>query len=138
MRPEIWGPHVWHLLHTITLDYPINPTDNDKKNITNFVHALAYVLPCEKCRIHFIEHLNNNNLDDKTLSSKNNLIKWMIDIHNSVNKLNNKKILSYAEAYQEILKPYKKHNNYNNTLLITCVILVVLVVFGFFIYKKII
>ena len=31
MDPNIWGPHAWFLIHTVCLNYPDNPTDEDKK-----------------------------------------------------------------------------------------------------------
>ena len=31
-NPEIWGPGAWLFLHTITLNYPTNPTFEDKEN----------------------------------------------------------------------------------------------------------
>ena len=30
MHPEIWGPSGWIFLHTITFNYPINPTPEQK------------------------------------------------------------------------------------------------------------
>ena len=30
MHPEIWGPSGWLFLHTITFNYPINPTQEQK------------------------------------------------------------------------------------------------------------
>ena len=32
MVTTIWGPGMWHFLHTISFNYPINPTDEDKTN----------------------------------------------------------------------------------------------------------
>ena len=46
MRPEIWGPHAWIFLHSVTLEYPDNPTDEDKQNMINFIDSLGNVLPC--------------------------------------------------------------------------------------------
>ena len=36
MDPEVWGPHGWYFLHSITLAYPDNPTDDDKTYHKNF------------------------------------------------------------------------------------------------------
>ena len=32
MEPKIWGEHAWIFLHTITLNYPEEPTFSDKYN----------------------------------------------------------------------------------------------------------
>ena len=30
MDPLIWGPHAWFFLHSITLVYPDNPSEQEK------------------------------------------------------------------------------------------------------------
>jgi len=37
MRADIWGPHAWIFLHSISLEYPDNPTNIDKNNMKNFI-----------------------------------------------------------------------------------------------------
>lgn len=108
MKPDIWGPAGWFLLHTLTLDYPINPTDIDKINMYNFFMSFQKVIPCDKCKINFADHLKKYPLSNTVLSSRNNLVKWLIDIHNEVNVMNGKKKLSYEEAIRDILYKYKK------------------------------
>ena len=31
MLTSVWGPSMWHYLHTMSFNYPINPTKEDKK-----------------------------------------------------------------------------------------------------------
>ena len=109
MRPEVWGPHAWMFLHSITLEYPDEPTDKDKQDMITFIGVLGDVLPCKKCRINFKTHVDKYPLDNKALESKKNLVKWLIDIHNCVNGVKQCKELSYEDALQELLK------NYNNS-----------------------
>ena len=47
MLTSVWGPAAWHLLHTISFNYPINPTEENKKQYKEFVESLANVLPCK-------------------------------------------------------------------------------------------
>ena len=35
MLTTIWGPSLWHYLHTISFNYPIQPSQIQKKNIKN-------------------------------------------------------------------------------------------------------
>ena len=56
MMTSIWGPSMWHSLHSISFNYPVKPTTKDKRNYRNFVLNLRYVLPCGKCR----ENLKEN------------------------------------------------------------------------------
>ena len=135
MKPEIWGYHAWIFLHSITLEYPDNPTIEDKKNMINFINSLQYVLPCLKCRINFQSHLKKYPLNENILSSKKNLVKWLIDIHNSVNKLNDKKELSYEEALRNILNHYEK-NNIKNMIIIYVILIIIIMAFLIFLFKK--
>ena len=41
MNPEVWGPHAWFFLHTVTMNYPNKPTIKDKEDNKNFVNILV-------------------------------------------------------------------------------------------------
>ena len=57
MDPKIWGPSGWLFLHTITFNYPTNPTEEDKKNYKLFFESLKNVIPCPICSEHYKENL---------------------------------------------------------------------------------
>ena len=31
MVTNVWGPSLWHVLHTISFNYPVNPTEEQKQ-----------------------------------------------------------------------------------------------------------
>lgn len=128
MKPELWGPELWHVLHIITLSYPENPTELDKNNIKNFLTYLGPVLPCDKCKVHYNKNLLANPLTDEILSSKTKLIKWLIDIHNEVNKQTGKKIMSYEDALKCILYKCENKNSDYGTIIIIFVIMIFIIV----------
>ena len=35
MLTSVWGPSLWHYLHTMSFNYPINPTEVQKKITDN-------------------------------------------------------------------------------------------------------
>jgi hypothetical protein len=109
VNSNIWGSHAWKFMHYVTLGYPEKPTAEQKNNYKNFFILLKHVLPCSKCAKHYEENLTKHPLTDDILNNKNKFIKWCIDLHNIVNKMLNKKILSYDEAYNILI------NNTNNT-----------------------
>lgn len=127
MKPEIWGPATWTLLHCITLEYPENPKIEDKENVKNFIKYFGKVIPCEKCKINFKSHIEEIPLNDNVLSSRKNLIKWMIDIHNSVNKINGKKELTYHDALKNILIACNNTNNLSNNKNIIIIIMTIII-----------
>ncbi len=129
MQPEIWGPDAWSFLHTITLEYPDVPTNADKNNMKNFFISLENVLPCIKCKMNFGKHLISHPLNNNVLSSKTKLVKWLIDIHNEVNKMNGKQIMSYEDALKIILGKYEnKGLGYNVWILI--IIIAIFIIIG--------
>ena len=47
MLTSVWGPSMWHFLHTMSFNYPVNPTPADKKHYRDFMLSLQYTLPCK-------------------------------------------------------------------------------------------
>ena len=118
--PDVWGPPGWKFIHFVTLGYPNYPTESIKKKYYDYFHSLKNVIPCSICATHFAENLETLPLDDNVLSSRENLVRWGIDIHNVVNKKNGKKEYTYEEGIKEILKPMcskdktKQSDTFNN------------------------
>jgi len=100
MDSKKWGPSAWTFLHYITLNYPEYPSKDEKLQYKIFFESLQYILPCPECREHYQKHLVTTSLTDKVLSCRRNLIMWLIDLHNIVNKSGNKPIVSYSEALE--------------------------------------
>ena len=46
MLTTVWGPGMWHFLHTMSFNYPIEPSLEDKMKYRDFVLQLQNVLPC--------------------------------------------------------------------------------------------
>lgn len=101
MNPIYWGPAGWHFMHAVTMTYPEVPSDQDKERYRIFFESITAVLPCPACRRHYQENLKKLPI---RLESRSDLFKWLIDIHNEVNKKNKKRILSYDEAFEAIKK----------------------------------
>lgn len=128
---NVWGPPAWTFLHTITYNYPEDPTDNDKKNYHNFFMNLQHVLPCKKCQAHYTENIQKYDLNN-SLDNRDDFVKWLIDIHNEVNKDMGKRVWSYSEVHDE----YDNLHNSNlvNKIIIFVIFCIVLVLI-FFLYK---
>lgn len=97
MHPEFWGSSGWKFLHSITFQYPVKPTVDDKAHYKEFFNSLKYTLPCQKCAYHYSKHLRKYPIDI-ALKSKDDLVKWLIDVHNEVNKSLGKREYSYQEV----------------------------------------
>jgi len=106
MDPDVWGPKLWFMIHTIALNFPNNPTYQDKRSYEEFYNSLKYIIPCDKCRIHYTQRLKRMPIINH-LDNSNTLFRYTIDLHNQVNKSLNKKIYSY----EEVATIYKNHYN---------------------------
>ena len=102
MDPNKWGPHLWFFLHTISFNYPENPTFKNKVDYNDFYNSLKNVIPCELCRTHYIQYLETS---PPNLVGRNDLVKWTIDLHNKVNVEVGKPVYSYEKA----INLYKDH-----------------------------
>lgn len=119
LGPDIWGPSGWKFIHFITLGYPKNPTSDNKNNYKSFLTMISDILPCSLCSNHYKENLIKYPLTDDILSNKIKLFNWSVDMHNEVNKINKKPIVSYDEALDLFYNKFNKSNsnnddNYNN------------------------
>ena len=97
MDPIIWGPSAWTFLHSITFQYPDEPTDLDKRKYFTFFNSLKNVLPFPNCQEHYEKNFEKIEI---RLDNREGLIEWLIDIHNEVNRNSGKKVYSYDEVYQ--------------------------------------
>jgi hypothetical protein len=135
LNPKIWGPHAWFLFHSITLSYPECPNKTDKEKMKDFFLSLDGVLPCGKCRQNFKKHLIKHPLTDQILSNKKEVVLWLLNIHNEVNKINNKRIFTYDELIQYYNNEYSKDNKLSYIILVIILIIILLILFIYF-YKN--
>ena len=107
LGPDSWGPHAWKFIHIVALAYPIVPTTEEQLTYKHFFTIIGDIIPCNICREHYKQHLKNNPITDDILSTRKKLLHWTIDIHNEVNKLNNKPVYDYDTAIELITRNYE-------------------------------
>lgn len=99
MLTSVWGPSAWHLLHTISFNYPVNPTEEDKKNYRNFILSLQNVLPCKYCRMNLTNNLKQMPLEMCHMANRDKFSRYIYNLHEHVNKMLKKKSgLSYCDV----------------------------------------
>lgn len=99
MLTTIWGPSMWHYLHTMSFNYPVNPTDDDKKHYRDFMINLQYVLPCKYCRQNLTNNFKVYPLTLSNMKDRDSFSRYIYNLHEMVNKLLGKKSnLSYCDV----------------------------------------
>lgn len=99
MLTTVWGPSTWHLLHTMSFNYPVKPTCDDKRNYRDFVLSLRDVLPCGKCRENLCKNFKRLPLTMKSMQSRDTFSRYVYNLHEVVNKMLKKKSgLTYGDV----------------------------------------
>ena len=96
---KIWGPTMWHVLHTISFNYPVLPTSKDKTDYRKFVYSLQDVLPCGNCRKNLKCNMKEHPLTMKDMKNRDTFSLYIYELHEVVNKMLGKKSgLSYCDV----------------------------------------
>tara|TARA_B110000881_G_scaffold85034_1_gene74503 strand:- start:2305 stop:2808 length:504 start_codon:yes stop_codon:yes gene_type:complete len=104
MVTSVWGPSLWHFLHSISFNYPLKPTKKQKVEFVNFILSVESILPCSHCRDNFPKNLKAVPLTKHALKNRNNFSRWMYRFHSHVNTMLGKKT---TQSYDEIKKLYE-------------------------------
>jgi hypothetical protein len=108
MITSIWGPHAWEYAHSVSFNYPIEPTDEDKKIYYNFFILFGETLPCGLCVKSYRNFISEGDtkLTMDIFTSRKTLTKWLFEIHNKVNQ---KLGVDYKETYGELCYKYESY-----------------------------
>ena len=95
----VWGPTQWHMLHTISFNYPVNPTLEQKHQYRNYILSLQNVLPCGTCRKNLATNLKSYPLTLAHMKNRDTFSRYIYGLHEVVNKMLKKKSnLSYCDV----------------------------------------
>lgn len=99
MLTTIWGPSLWHVLHTMSFNYPNNPTKIQKEKYRDFVLNLKYTLPCKYCRINLVKNFKCLPLKMKHMKNRYTFSKYVYHLHEHVNRMLHKESgLTYSDV----------------------------------------
>jgi hypothetical protein len=99
MLTTVWGPSLWHVLHTMSFNYPNNPTEEDKQHYKSFIESLVHVLPCKYCRDNLVKNFKKVKLKYSDMKSRYTFSYYIYRLHEHVNKMLKKTSgLTYADV----------------------------------------
>ena len=99
MLTTVWGPGMWHYLHTMSFNYPVKPTNAEKMHYKNFMLNLQYVLPCRYCRENLKNNYKAHPLKECHLKNRAAFSRYVYRLHEIVNKMLGKKSgLKYCDV----------------------------------------
>ncbi len=99
MMTNVWGPSMWHYLHTMSFNYPVRPTPEQKKYFRDFILNLRQTLPCGACRKNLKNNLKAHPLKAEDLKNREAFSRYVFHLHEIVNKMLGKKSgLTYCQV----------------------------------------
>ena len=99
MLTTVWGPSMWHFLHTMSFNYPVNPSADDKKHYREFMISMQYILPCKYCRQNLTKNYKVFPLRSSDLENRESFSRYVYKLHEMVNKMLKKKSgLTYCDV----------------------------------------
>lgn len=99
MLTTVWGPPMWHYLHTMSFNYPVRPSKEDKKHYRDFILNLQHVLPCGKCRENLKKNFAKLPLTTQHMRSRETFSRYVFSLHEVVNTMLRKKSgLTYEQV----------------------------------------
>jgi len=99
MISSVWGPAMWHYLHTMSFNYPVKPSAEDKKYYKDFVLSLKNVLPCKYCRLNLKTNFKQLPLKNSDMKDRESFSRYIYELHELINRMLNKKSnLTYCEV----------------------------------------
>lgn len=98
---SVWGPMLWSYLHTMSFNYPNEPTAENKKHYRDFVLNLQHVMPCKYCRLNLVKNLKELPLTVDHMKNRETFSRYIYELHELVNKMLNKQSgLSYEDVQE--------------------------------------
>jgi len=103
---EIWGPHYWFFLHTVSHTYPLYPNEVTKRKYYDLIHNMALFIPDVKIGNNFNKLLDNFPVTPY-LVNRDSFVRWVHFIHNQINKKIDKEEITLYEALDKYKAFYK-------------------------------
>lgn len=104
MLTSVWGPSLWHFLHTMSFNYPTEPTKEQKKYYKNFFLNLQYTLPCKYCRMNLVTNLKQLPLTQDCMKNRETFSMYIYNLHELINKMLKK---TSGLTYEDVRERYE-------------------------------
>jgi hypothetical protein len=109
LDPNVWGPHYWFFLHTISMTYPHHPNAVTKKKYYEFIQNLPLFIPIDAMSSEFSKLIDQYPVTPY-LDNRESFVRWTWFIHNKINQKLEKPTITLSEFHVKYYDAYKpKH-----------------------------
>jgi hypothetical protein len=107
-----WGPIGWMTLHSISLNYPIQPSYEDKLILKKFFEKFANTISCPSCQLHFRSMFElYKQHHPEWAESRYDLFLFVARAHNTVNRRLDKPVIQTIEDCLTTIKNNSVHTS---------------------------
>ncbi len=99
-----WGPIYWKFIHGLVKH---NYKKQHHDRIVFIMNSLAFLLPCSICRSNYLLKLIHSPVPQE--QSQQTMQRWLVDLHNNVNRDLGKPLWSYRQAALSVSSVASKH-----------------------------
>jgi hypothetical protein len=103
MQSAIFGPPFWMTIHLISFNYPVEPTEAQKKDYSDWLRLSGKVLPCRYCRENVAANVEAAGFDWGCMASRDTFARFCYKLHDNVNRMLNKS----SPPFEEIRSKYE-------------------------------
>lgn len=99
MLTSVWGPSMWHYMHTMSFNYPLSPTPQEKRHYMQFVKSLQHTLPCKYCRMNLVTNFKTLPITMDAMKNRDTFSRYIYQLHELINTMLGKKSnLTYCDV----------------------------------------
>lgn len=98
-NPKIWGRPTWTFLFSCLMDNNVSDENGNKKSCLLILQELGNILPCQKCREHYAQHLKTIPIDME------DPLAWLVKLYK---KVNNKSHMTDEQVVEWFSSLYKQ------------------------------
>jgi Erv1 / Alr family len=102
---DIWGPHYWFFIHSISFYYPAFPNAVTKRKYYDFIQNLPLFIPDAEMGNKFSAILDRFPVSPY-LDNRDSFMRWTHFIHNKYNEMLGKEELSLKAGIDRYLSEY--------------------------------
>lgn len=109
VKTKSWGPHFWKTMYFVAMNYPVKPSQQDRKHYKSFYSSIQFILPCGLCLADFKKTISEIPIDDY-LDSRIDLLKWVWTMYDHVNcKLIAQEKKQFIEERKKLVEFYNEN-----------------------------
>ena len=102
---SVWGPCIWMFLHTLSFNYPVTPTPEQKRHYREFILSLQNILPCGKCRANLTKNFKKLPLTEADMANRHSFSRYIYNLHEVVNTMLKK---NSGLTYEQVRDRYEQ------------------------------